>query len=516
MSWLAGRGGLFGRRFRDAAVALLCATSLWSPAHSSLIVDDVPVKQAILALEEKQFAYAYAVFSEWSEKNHAEAAYFQGLMLLEGLGIEADAARAARELRKSADLGYPPAQYRLGQMLRQGDRIPSDWTEGAKYIRAAANRGHENAQCILARLLFAGEGEPKNLRESFTLARAQPGNPDCQIIAGLHYYTGSDVVSRDLKQAFALMKSSAEGGNLEAPFVVGLLLYRGEGVTRDQAAGMQWIQKAIELGDRDAIGFVAHEKGAKAAGYAISEENRKRRAEQRRERDKFWAEVTGAVVVALPVIATAIQQRNVEQAQALQRQAEINALRNQPTTAITPKAATASKPPSATAQPRITTAAPPASPQPTTAFAREQAVINASVQRRLASQDNTGSERTPAKESEPAIRWLEGLVICPRPTGGKDVLFGASVCYGPRGSAFIDRVAGDINMAEVSQACGSSAREIGWIENSRVFGCGFGINPTKESLVNHYDQASRRGINVPNRRTFSCPARQSDICRTPG
>lgn len=93
---------------------------------------------------------------------------------------------------------------------------------------------------------------------------------------------------------------------------------------------------------------------------------------------------------------------------------------------------------------------------------------------------------------------------------------GASNCYGPRGSAFIDRVAGDINMAEVNRACGSSAREIGWVENHRVFGCGFGVNPTKSSQIPHYDQAERRGINVPNRRNFSCPANHSGNCRNSG
>jgi TPR repeat protein len=475
----------------------------------------MPVKQAILALSEKQFNVAFAVFSDWSSKNHPEAAFYQGLMLLEGLGVEADPARAARELRKSAELGYPPAQYRLGQMLRQGDRVPADLAEGARHLRAAANRGHENAQCLLSRVLLMGEGEPENMKESFELARAHPNNPDCQLIAAMHYYKGSDIVSKDSKQAFALMKSAADGGNLEAPFMVGLFMYRGEGTARDQATGMQWIQKAIELGDKDAIGFLAHQKGAKAAAQAISEDNRKRRAEQRRERDKFWAEVTGTLAVAMPVIVSTMQQHAAEQALALQRQAELNALRNQPVAPATTKSKASSPSTSQAAPSKIAVPAPQPGSAFNTAMAREPAAINTSGQRRGSGPSSANQEQAQPRESEPNIRWPEGLVICPRPTGGKDVLFGASVCYGPRGSAFIDRVAGDINMAEVSQACGSSAREIGWIENSRVFGCGFGINPTKESLVNHHDQGSRRGINVPNRRNFSCPAKQSDICRNP-
>lgn len=508
----AGWSRVFGGRLRSATAAFLFMSSLCSITPAAL-ADDALVKQAILALEEKQFPYAYAVFSEWSQKGHAEAAYYQGLMLLEGLGVEPDVSKATLQLRKSADMGYPPAQYRLGQMLRQGDRIPVDLTDGAKLIRAAANRGHENAQCILARLLFTGEGEPKNLRESFVLTSAQPNNPDCQIIAGLLHYEGTEEVSKDPARAFALMKSSAEGGNIEAPFVVGLMLYRGEGVARDQTAGMQWIQKAIELGDKDAIGFLAHERGAKAAGLAISEEGRQRRAEQRRERDKFWAEVSGAVAVALPVIASSLQQRAAEQTLALQRQAELAALRApQPA----PKVAASTKSQSQAVPPRTVSTQSSTGAQNLQAFAREQALLNASVQKRMANQGSTSADKSQAREAEPNIRWPEGLVVCPRPAGGKDVLFGASVCYGPRGSAFIDRVAGDINMAEVSQACGSSAREIGWIENQRVFGCGFGVNPTKPSLINHYDQANRRGLNVPNRRSYSCPAKQSDVCRNSG
>jgi hypothetical protein len=475
--------------------------------------DDASIKQAIFALEEKQFAFAYAVFSEWSLKGHAEASYYQGLMLLEGLGVESDATKATRELRRSADMGYPPAQYRLGQMLRQGDRIPADLTEGAKLMRAAANRGHENAQCVLARMLFAGEGEPKNLRESFALSSAQPNNPDCQIITALHHYEGTDSAPQDHARAYALMKSAAEGGNLEAIFVVGYMLYSGVGVSRDQTAGMQWIQRAIDIGDKDAIGFLAHQRGAKAAGFAISEENRQRRAEQKRERDKFWAEVSGAVAVAMPVIVSSLQQHATERAIALQRQTELAALRTQHPA---PKGTTSTKPQSQISPPRTAVAPSSSTAQNLQAFAREQAALSASVQKRMANQERASGDESRSRETEPNIRWPEGLVVCPRPAGGKDMLFGASVCYGPRGSAFIDRVAGDINMAEVSQACGASAREIGWIENQRVFGCGFGVNPTKPSLVNHYDQADRRGLNVPNRRSYSCPAKQSDVCRSSG
>lgn len=243
----------------------------------------------------------------------------------------------------------------------------------------------------------------------------------------------------------------------------------------------------------------------------VKREEEKLVEQRRRERREFRQSLSEFAAVTGQAFSEVAQDR-LTQAQRLQEQSNRRASATQPVPQVTAPVTSQSQ----SQSPRAVAAQSSARVQNLQPSTREQTVQSPGVQKPKADPGSKNTDQSQARKTEPNIRWPEGVVVCPRPTESKDVLFGASVCYGPRGSAFIDRVAGDINMGEVSQACGSSAREIGWVQNHRVFGCGFGVNPTKPSLVNHYDQASRRGINVPNRRNFSCPANHSGNCRNSG
>lgn len=264
---------------------------------------------------------------------------------------------------------------------------------------------------------------------------------------------------------------------------------------------------AVKLSDAHSM---AREEARAKLDADIKREEEKLLDQRRRERREFRQSLSEFAAVTGQAFSEVAQDR-LTQAQRLQEESNRRAAnQTQPIPKVTAPVRSASQ-----AQPPRAVASQPRTPvqnfQPS---AREQIAQSAAVQRPTSNSGATSTSQSQAPKTEPNIRWPEGLVVCPRPGGGKvPRMMGASNCYGPHGSAFIDRVAGDINMAEVNRACGSTAREIGWIEDHRVFGCGFGVNPTKSSQIPHYDQAERRGINVPNRRSYSCPANQSGNCR---
>ncbi len=142
----------------------------------------------------------------------------------------------------------------------------------------------------------------------------------------------------------------------------------------------------------------------------------------------------------------------------------------------------------------------------------EAAKQKAAADRAIASQasvnqsNGNGTAGGQASAAAVNIIWLEGVVICP----AKEGFIGSTMCHGPFQNALVNLTV----PAEIARACGTSqpVRNMGTLAGNRVYGCGFGINPTQDSSP-HIDQANRFGINVPNRQIYRCPQTQSTICR---
>lgn len=120
--------------------------------------------------------------------------------------------------------------------------------------------------------------------------------------------------------------------------------------------------------------------------------------------------------------------------------------------------------------------------------------------------DSSGGQ---AGQGQPQrIEMLEAVVVCPL---SGERLFGELTCFGPFQNTLSDyRDPGDIALA-----CGSSGmspRDFGESDGNRVWGCGFGLNPTRAGRSPNHDMAERFGLTLPERITYRCTA-TTNYCR---
>ncbi len=79
-------------------------------------------------------------------------------------------------------------------------------------------------------------------------------NPDALYILGDFYYYGkTEYYPQDYRKAFRIYKQAGEKGNIAATYMVGLMLYNGNGVLKDLQESYIWMYKAAESGNTQAI-----------------------------------------------------------------------------------------------------------------------------------------------------------------------------------------------------------------------------------------------------------------------
>jgi hypothetical protein len=283
--------------------------------------------------------------------------------------------------------------------------------------------------------------------------------------------------------------------------------------------------------------IMARETAARRAEIAAEEQRRRdaeaararadaqRRAEAQRRRaesDAFWTGLLDFGLIALEQVTYEMEQENrrieaetqrmIADRQAAERRAAEQGRREQAERQAAQQREQAAEGTS-TDDPRASVEA--------QRRADEQRQIEEAEARRIAEQERQAEERrqqaeerrqraeAERRERERIIAMPEGVVVCP--TDGAR-LFGEMMCYGPFQPAL-----SDIDEPyDISLACGtgvSSPTDFGVYNGRyRVWGCGYGINPTRSGSPN-IDQAERYGLIIPPRRTYHCPANISGYCR---
>jgi hypothetical protein len=114
-----------------------------------------------------------------------------------------------------------------------------------------------------------------------------------------------------------------------------------------------------------------------------------------------------------------------------------------------------------------------------------------------------------ARAENPMVLWKEGVVLCEPPKSGS----GDWACHGPLQTTYgmPGKPSGNIAVRQACGGDGAGVRELGQAGGFHTYGCGFGINPNQPS---GHDPADRYGIFVPGRTTFTCPKKQSTVCRS--
>jgi TPR repeat protein len=71
---------------------------------------------------------------------------------VQGDGVVADKAEAAKWFRKAADQNYPAAQYNMGVFYYNGDGVKKDFIEAYKWLLIARATGVAEADALCKRL----------------------------------------------------------------------------------------------------------------------------------------------------------------------------------------------------------------------------------------------------------------------------------------------------------------------------------------------------------------------------
>jgi TPR repeat protein len=161
-----------------------------------------------------------------------------------------DSRKAAEYLQKAMGLGQISIPQDLDTRIKAlgSAAIPADIPLDSLRTRAAA--GDIAARIALANRLFklGAEGED----EALELMRqaAEEGNPGFQ-----ENYARNLLVLRGRKaaeEAVKFFRMAASQGNPEAQYELGLLLYEGKIIQKDEVQASQWMHLAAQRGDQNA------------------------------------------------------------------------------------------------------------------------------------------------------------------------------------------------------------------------------------------------------------------------
>jgi len=121
--------------------------------------------------------------------------------------------KTAVELWRSVAIkGNPDAQFNLGQAYKMGRGVPADLKQAEEWYRKAAVQGHEEAEANYGLALF--ENGKRTEAVQWLERGVARGNPRTQYVLGVMLFNG-DGVAKDWVRAYALMVRASSTG-LEA------------------------------------------------------------------------------------------------------------------------------------------------------------------------------------------------------------------------------------------------------------------------------------------------------------
>jgi TPR repeat protein len=186
-------------------------------------------------------------------------------MLEFGKGVPKDEARAVQLFKLAADSGDAKAQSRYGMFAEFGKYgVPKSNLEAARYYKMASDQGSLEGMYNYADMLEYGKGIPKDTREAIRLYKlgASKGHPKSLAYLGVLMLRGA-LFQRDAENGKKLLNQVVDLGytSIAAEFFlrVGVSLVRGDaGIVEDRRLGVECIDRAAKLGNKQASAVMAH------------------------------------------------------------------------------------------------------------------------------------------------------------------------------------------------------------------------------------------------------------------
>ena len=176
-------------------------------------------------------------------------------------GDYGEARRAWSPLARAGDVD---AQFNLGALFENGLGVAADAERAARWYRAAAQRRLDLARLALARLQRVGALEPDPDEGQIKLLEiaARRGLAEAQYELGVAYDRGLGVTQNHATAA-GWYHRAAEQGLTDAQYNLATFYDEGLGTPRDIALAREWYGRAADAGERRAmnnLGYI-YEKG---------------------------------------------------------------------------------------------------------------------------------------------------------------------------------------------------------------------------------------------------------------
>ena len=156
-------------------------------------------------------------------------------------------------MTRLADEGDVDACLTLGYMYLYGEGgMQSDSEKAFKYYSMAADKGDKIAMNNLGSLYYSGIGTKKDVRQAIKLFddAAKLGNNEAAVNLAFIYLTSGATDNPTVKSAVVkLFNQAANGDNITAQYMMGMIYYNGFGITKNDDKAFQMLRKAASQYD---------------------------------------------------------------------------------------------------------------------------------------------------------------------------------------------------------------------------------------------------------------------------
>lgn len=211
-----------------------------------------PAAKAYEAYQKGEHAKAIELARPLALNGDGDALYLMGFAYENGQGVEASREKALENYRKGADKNHADSVYRLAALLLssgQGDQAQ----EGREILEKKAVTDPTIAGRILGEAFLMGRLTPEPAPETavkWWQKSANAGDILSMVLLG-RLYDGQfgQTPLADKKLAYDYFLQAANKNDASAMVAIGIRLVKGEGVTKDEKKGIEWLNKAIEAGN---------------------------------------------------------------------------------------------------------------------------------------------------------------------------------------------------------------------------------------------------------------------------
>lgn len=257
---------------RTITLALTCLLSCTPAFAEEPLPDDFisarPAVQLFKAYAEFKMANYDLARRMWLNTKggaRGEALFNLGILYDEGLGVEADIARALNYYEEAARNGSRSAAYQLGMLYLHDPRIRTNTEQARHWLALAAYDGDSEAAAQLAALdsdsdtqtplakvrtlLIQGDTETA-LQQLHRLVK----EGDTQALTQLAWLHEAGIgVDKNLKKAAILFEQAAKAGDADAQYALAVMLETGAGVEQNQIQSRYWLNQSAQQGHMGAL-----------------------------------------------------------------------------------------------------------------------------------------------------------------------------------------------------------------------------------------------------------------------